>query len=52
MSVAENIALVGVSRRRWMIDWRAVERNAAPALSELGSGTTAPHRCRLARTER
>jgi ribose transport system ATP-binding protein len=38
MTVAENIALVrGFPRRRWAIDWRAVEREAAVALAALGS---------------
>jgi ribose transport system ATP-binding protein len=54
MTVAENVALVkGFPRRRWAIDWAAVEREAALALSELGSGIdcTVPV-SRLPRTER
>src|SRR5437879_7486294 len=54
MSVAENIALVGgFPRRRRVIDWRAVERNAHHALTAIGSGIdcTLPV-SRLQRTER
>jgi ribose transport system ATP-binding protein len=54
MSVAENIALVGgFPRRRRVIDWRAVERNAHQALTAIGSGIdcTLPV-SRLQRTER
>jgi ribose transport system ATP-binding protein len=54
MSVAENIALVGgFPRRRGIIDWRAVERNAAVALTALGSGIDCTQPVsRLQRTER
>ena len=54
MTVAENIALVGgFPRKRRVIDWRAVEREAEVALRALGSGIdcTVPV-SRLPRTER
>src|SRR5437762_3195458 len=54
MSVAENIALVGgFPRRRRLIDWHAVQANAALALTALGSGIDcATPVSRLPRTER
>lgn len=54
MTVAENIALVeGYARRRGLIDWRAVEREAAVALRALGSGIDGSIPVsRLPRTER
>jgi ribose transport system ATP-binding protein len=54
MTVAENIALVGgFPRRRGLIDWRAVERQAAADMRALGSDIDcgAPV-SRLPRTER
>jgi ribose transport system ATP-binding protein len=54
MSVAENIALVGgFPLRRRLIDWHAVQANAALALTALGSGIDcATPVSRLPRTER
>src|SRR5438477_8352645 len=54
MTVAENIALAGgYPRRRRLIDWRAVERRAAQALTALGSGIdSAQPVSRLPPTER
>jgi ribose transport system ATP-binding protein len=54
MTVAENIALVGgFPRRRGLIDWRAVERQAAADMRALGSDIDcAAPVSRLPRTER
>src|SRR5438067_13626534 len=54
MTVAENIALVGgFPRRRGLIDWRAVERQAAADMHALGSDMDCSVPVsRLPRTER